>query len=124
MMSGTVNTDLEAVLRLIVRDVNGQPHDVQAVIDTGFNGFLTLPPPLIASLGLSWLCRQEGELADGSIETFDVYVATVEWDGQPCSIEVEAVDAQPLLGMSLMCDSELRVTVTPGGSVTIERVLA
>jgi clan AA aspartic protease len=92
---------------------------VEAIIDTGFNGFLTLSPALIAVLGLPWLCREQGELADGSVLTFDVYVATVDWNGQSKSVEVEAADAQPLLGMALMRGFELRIQVVPGGSVTI-----
>lgn len=70
-------------------------------------------------MGLPWLCRQQGELADGGVLTFDVYVATVEWDGQPRSVEVEAADAQPLLGMALMQGSELRMRIVRGGPVTI-----
>jgi clan AA aspartic protease len=119
MMTGTVNPDLEPLLRLTVRNAAGQPHDMEAVVDTGFNGFLTLPPGLIAALGLPWLCRQQGQLADGTFQAFDVYVATVDWHGQPRSVEVEAVDAQPLLGMALMQGSDLRIEVVPGGSVTI-----
>jgi clan AA aspartic protease len=119
MMTGRVNADLEPRLRLTVRDAGGQPHDVEVVIDTGFNCFVTLPSALIAALGLSWLCRQQGELADGSILVFDVYVATVDWHGQSRSVEVEATDAQPLLGMALMQGSELRVEVVPVGPVTI-----
>jgi len=57
MINGNVNTDLEATILLVVQDVNGQPHDIDAVIDTGFSGFLTLPPALIFALGLPWLCR-------------------------------------------------------------------
>ena len=120
MMTGAVNPELEALLQLTVRDAGGQPRSVPAVIDTGFNGFLTLPPTLIATLGLPWLCRQEGQLADGSVQAFDVYVATVDWDGQPRSVEVDAAEAQPLIGMGLMQGSELRIQVRPGGSVTIE----
>jgi clan AA aspartic protease len=119
MMTGTVNADLEPLLRLTVRDSSGQPQDVEAIIDTGFNGFLTLPPALIAVLGLPWLCREQGELADGSVLTFDVYVATVDWNGQSKSVEVEAADAQPLLGMALMQGFELRIQVIPGGSTSI-----
>jgi len=118
-MTGTVNTDLEPLLKLTVRDAGGRPHDFEAVIDSGFNGFLTLPPVLIAALGLAWLCRQQGQLADGSIQAFDVYVATVDWHGRPRSVEVEAADAEPLLGMALMQGSELRLQVVPGGSVLI-----
>jgi hypothetical protein len=60
MMTGVVNADLEPLLRLTVRDAGSRPHDVEVVIDTGFNGFLTLPPTLIAALGLPWLCRHQG----------------------------------------------------------------
>ena len=119
MMTGTVNADLEPLLRLTVLDGGGQPHGLEAVVDTGFNGFLTLPRAVIAALGLPWLCRQQGQLADGSVLVFDVYVATVDWDGQLRSVEVEAAGAQPLLGMALLQGSELRIEARPGGSVTI-----
>jgi clan AA aspartic protease len=119
MMIGSVNADLEPLLRLIVRDTGGRPQEVEAVIDTGFNGFLTLPPALITALGLTWLCRQEGQLADGSILPFDVYVATVDWHGQAKNVEIEAAEPQPLLGMALMRGSELRMRVEPGGSLAI-----
>jgi clan AA aspartic protease len=118
MMSGIVNAALEPLLKLTVRDDVGQPHDVES-IDTGFNGFLTLPPAIIAKLRLPWLCRQQGELADGSVLEFDVYVATVDWKGRPRSVEVEAADAQPLLGMALMQGLELRIQIVPGGALTI-----
>jgi len=119
MMIGSVNADLEPLLRLTIRDIRGQQHGVEAVIDTGFNGFLTLPPALVVALGLSYLCRQQGQLADGSLQAFDVYVATVDWDGQPRRVEVDEADAQPLLGMALMQGSELRIQVEPGGSTSL-----
>ena len=119
MMTGLVSSDLEPRLLLTVRAASGQPQQVEAVVDTGFNGFLTLPPALIAALGLRWLCRQQGELADGSVLAFDVYVATLDWNGQPRNVEVDAANAQPLLGMALMQGSELRMQVLPGGPVTI-----
>jgi clan AA aspartic protease len=119
MIIGVVDANLEPRLLLTVRAASLQSHEVEVVIDTGFNGFLTLPPALIAALGLPWLCRQQGELADGSILVFDVYVAAVDWDGQPRSVEVEAADSQPLLGMALMQGSDLHMQVLPGGSVAI-----
>ena len=36
MMTGTVNAHREAILRLTVRDANGQEHERDAVVDTGF----------------------------------------------------------------------------------------
>jgi predicted aspartyl protease len=40
MMSGAVNADLEALVRLTIEDAGGQARDVEAVIDTGFNSGL------------------------------------------------------------------------------------
>jgi predicted aspartyl protease len=62
---------------------------------------LTLPQSLIDSLRLPWLCRQQGMLADGSLHTFDVCSGTIEWEGNERTIEIEAAEIEPLLGMSL-----------------------
>jgi clan AA aspartic protease len=122
MMKGIVTEDLEPQLRLAVLDVGGRSTDVETIIDTGFNGFLTLPPALIEQLGLRWLCRQDGELADGTVQAFDVYVATVGWDGQLLEVEVDAADAQPLIGMALMRGLELRIEVVPGGAAVLTAI--
>lgn len=122
MMTGAVSADLEPRLRLTVRDVRGRPHEVDTVIDTGFNGSLTLPPVLVAALGLPWLCRQQGQLADGSVLTFDVYSATVDWHGRPRVVEIEATGARSLLGTALMQGSDLRIRMEPGGAAQIDEV--
>lgn len=119
MIIGMVNANREATIRLGTINPQGHPQDIEAVIDTGFTGFLTLPPALVTTLGLSWLCRQPGILADGRVEYFDVYVATVIWDSQPRTIEVEAVDTEPLIGMSLLDRHSLRIDVINGDVVTI-----
>lgn len=102
MITGVVNANREATIRLVVIGPSGQQQEIEAIIDTGFTGFLTLPAVLIAALGLPWLCRQPGILADGSVDVFDVYTATVLWDGLPRTVEVEAADTEPLVGMSLL----------------------
>ena len=119
MIAGMVNTNREATIPLMVLGPQGHQQESEAIIDTGFTGFLTLPPRLVTTLGLAWLCRQPGILADGRVEYFDVYVATVLWDGQPRAVEVEAVDTEPLVGMSLLEHHTLRIDVLNGGTVTI-----
>ena len=109
MISGVVNANREATIRLVAIGPNGQQQEIDAIIDTGFTGFLTLPPALVTTLGLSWLCRQPGILADGSVDFFDVYVARVIWDGQLRTVEVEAADTEPLVGMSLLDQHALRI---------------
>ena len=119
MITGVVNANREAMIRLVVTGPSGQQQDTEAIIDTGFTGFLTLPPARVTSLGLPWRSRQPGILADGSVDIFDVYVATVMWDGQPRTVEVEAADTEPLVGMSLLDRHSLRIDVLRGGVVTI-----
>jgi predicted aspartyl protease len=66
MITGIVNANREAILRLIVRDANGQEHERDAVVDTGFDGWLSLPPDFISTLGLRWHRFGRAVLADGS----------------------------------------------------------
>jgi clan AA aspartic protease len=82
MITGTVNDDLEPIIQLVVRGHDGKHQSFDAVIDTGFNGFLTLPTASIRKLQIPWLARQPGVLADGSTRVFDVHVATVSMDNR------------------------------------------
>ena len=119
MISGVVNAGREPRIRLVAFGPKGHGQEIDAIIDTGFTGFLTLPTALVTALELPLLCRQPGVLADGSVALFDVHVATVLWDGQLRTVEVEAADAEPLVGMSLLDRHSLRMDVLAGGIVTI-----
>ncbi len=120
MITGIVNPDYEAVIHLLVQGPTGQEREVNAVIDTGFNGFLTLPPILITTLGLTRLSRGRAILANGTEDIFDIYGATVLWDGQPRYVETDAVDTTPLVGMALLNGYDLHIQVKDGGRVAIQ----
>ena len=49
-----------------LRAQNQAEVEVAFVIDTGFTGFLTLPPAIVAALNLPFLRRISASLADGS----------------------------------------------------------
>jgi clan AA aspartic protease len=91
---------------------------VETVIDTGFTGSVTLPLSLITSLGLPRAGWGKAILADGSRIAFDLYEATVIWDGQPRRVFAHEAPS-PLIGMKLLHGSELRIQVIDGGDVTI-----
>ena len=98
MIQGAVNADLEAVVPLTVQGTAGHAQEVEAVIDTGFSGFLTLPSVLVAELGLAFGGVGWAVLADGTEARFDVYDATLLWDGQPRRIYVYVAETAPLAG--------------------------
>jgi clan AA aspartic protease len=122
MIAGTVNARFEIVINLPVRDSIGREQQVETILDSGFTGSLTLPPSIIANLALPWRSRSSAILANGMVELFDLYVATIIWDGLPRRILVQAIDNVPLLGMALLAGYDLHARVVVGGFVQIEAV--
>ena len=120
MIEGFVNANFEAVVTIPLLGPAGQTREVAAVVDTGFNGYLTLPPTLVAELGLSVVGDGEATLADGREVAFDVYAVTVVWDGQPRYVETAAVGIDALLGMMLLDRHSLFVEVADGGRVVLQ----
>jgi clan AA aspartic protease len=121
MMTGVVKA-LEAHIKLRIRGSGGKEQRIDVVIDSGFTGCLTLPPQVIASLGLKWQGFLPGILADGSQVLFDAYVATVVWDRRARQIVVHEADSNPLLGMALLSGYEFTMQVRHRGKVTIKRL--
>jgi len=119
MITGVVTERHEAVIRIRVRGPAGQDQEIEAVIDTGFDGWLSLPSAIIAQLGLTWRQRGRALLADGSESVFDIYEATVDWDDEARRISVDQAETVPLVGMSLLRGYELVIQVQPGGNVTV-----
>jgi clan AA aspartic protease len=122
MITGVVTASRQAIIRLTVRGPEGQEQEFDAVIDTGFDGILTLPPALITTLGLVWRRRGRALLADGSESLFDIYETIVIWDGEPRRIAVDEADIDPLVGMSLLYSYELIVQAIQGGTVIIQHL--
>ncbi len=119
MIRGVVTNDRQAVIHLMVRGPAGQEQEIEAIIDTGFDGWLSLPSSLVAGLGLVWRRRGRALLADGSESVFDIYEATVDWDGEARRVPVDEAETVPLVGMSLLEGYELTVQAQPGGNVTV-----
>jgi clan AA aspartic protease len=119
MITGVVNADSEAIIELLVLGPAGQRQTVEVVVDSGFNGWLSLPPSIIASLGLAWRQRGRAVLADGNESLFDIYDGKVEWIGRIRRIPIDEADAAPLAGMTLLDNHELKIEVRVGGKVTI-----
>ena len=93
MITGRVSAALEATVRLSLRGRQGDETVVEAVVDTGFSGFLTLPPDLVEELDLKFHKRGQAVLGDGSTVVFDTYEAVILWNGRPRRIAIDAAGA-------------------------------
>ena len=112
----------EPLIRLTIRGFRGRQQEIEAVIDTGYTGWLTLPPAVIGALNLRWRSFGRGTLADGSVSFFDIFQAKVVWDDRVRAVFVDQFDASPLVGMALLRSCELKMQVRARGNVTIKRL--
>jgi clan AA aspartic protease len=120
MMFGVVNSICEATIKVAVGRIGSPKIMVNAIVDTGFTSFLSLPLSVIESLELPWSCFDFGTLGDGSEVVFEMYTASVIWDGQIQIIDVAASEAEPLVGMSLLHGYDLRIQAIEGGIVSVQ----
>jgi clan AA aspartic protease len=120
MMFGVVNNSCEAIIKVAVGRIGSPKITIDAVIDTGFTSFLSLPLSIITSLDLPWHYRDVGTLGDGSEVVFEIYKVAVIWDGQKQIVDVAASEADPLVGMGLLYGFKLQIEAVEGGIVTIE----
>jgi clan AA aspartic protease len=100
---------------------SGQPDvAIEFVVDTGFEGALTLPPAAVTALGLPYLIDIDANLADDTRAKVAVHEATIEWDGAEVAVAVLAMGRRPLLGTALLDGRRLSIEFLDGGDVRIE----
>lgn len=124
MIVGAITGDREAIIRFPVRGLSGRLQEVEAVIDTGFNGYLTLPNSLVETLRLRFHSHTIVTLGDGSNRALRQYEAVVGWGQQERDVLVLAAEGGPLVGMALLYGHKVFLHVVDGGMVTIETTSA
>ena len=107
MIAGKVTAFREATIGLIVMGPNQLRQDVEAVLDTGFNGFLTLSSSVIHGLRLPLVGNRRATLGDGSVVVLDIYLASVLWHEREREVLVVQADGGALVGMSLLYGSRV-----------------
>jgi len=120
MITGKVTANREAIIELEVVNWANQKQRVEAVIDTGFNGYLTLPSNLITRLRLQFVGNRRATLGDGNVVVMDMYLAKILWHRQERELLVLQADGGPLVGMSLLYGSRVVLEVIDNGDVTID----
>lgn len=101
-MLGTFEND-QPKIEIEVKGVNGSPKKLIALVDSGFNGYLTLPYVEAFPLGLVLKGIQSNTLADGSSASHFVCIGQI-CVGKKCV--TTTIDIQPaniiLLGTKLL----------------------
>ena len=118
MIIGKIRADREAVIELEVVGL-AQRVKIEAVIDTGFTGYLMLPSDLIDRLNLPLIGKRDVILADGTNVPLNLDRAKVTWHGVERVVYVLQADAESLVGMSLLHGSRVTLDVVTNGNVTI-----
>ena len=96
--------------------------ELQIAVDTGFNGWLALPPETIKELELDFLGARPSIQADGQKRNFNIYRGVVVWHGEAKRILVLEKGGTPLLGTSLLEQSNINIDVIVDGDVSISRL--
>lgn len=120
MISGSVNLLRCPAITVALIDSSGQDRTIEAHLDTGFTGDLTLPIAVIEQLELAPAGRSgRYRMGSGSTTAFNAYEGTILWHDEIRRIHVLESEITPLVGVGLLWDNNLSIDFKHGGDVTI-----
>ena len=122
MIRGVVASDLSPRVSIEAGNDEGDFEWLDVVVDTGFDGELSLPRETIQRLDLSYERLASVSLADEQRIQANACYAVVSWHGSLREVVVLEIAGEPLIGMSLLLGSRLTVDARRGGEVQIEEV--
>jgi clan AA aspartic protease len=119
VIRGEVDARRYLIIPASVRDSTGQDIPVQLVIDTGFDGYISLPSELIKQLDLPFITEETFTLADETEREFKTYAAIVVW-GEERGVLALMSDGPAMVGMAMLYGFRVTIDVIDGGEVIIE----
>jgi clan AA aspartic protease len=121
MMQGRVK-DGRASIPITFRLSNQPDFQIEFVVDTGFNDYLTLPPQAISAMNLPQYSNTSVRLADGTETILSIHSATIVWDDLELIVPVLAAGVKPLIGTSLMDGYRLSIYFQIDGAVNLTAI--
>lgn len=119
MVVGSVTSDRQIVVPIELHCPPSGSLTLDAVVDTGFTGYLTLSRDVIRKLNAKAVGTRHAILGDGSHAELDSYLITVNWQGFRRSIVAIESESEPLLGMTLLWNNRVTFEAVDGGAVSI-----
>jgi clan AA aspartic protease len=120
---GIVGDDWKPIVSIDVVGPDNSAEDVRALVDTGFNQYLTLQSATAQALNLPFIDSTVAILADGSKIEVEVRRAVVVWNGVRRPVAAYITEGHPSLGMPMFQNCRLVINAVPGGTVTIDELL-
>lgn len=112
MLQGWLREDGQAVVELDIVCRDGGSRTVPAIIDTGFNGQVSLSRRVVDELDpiLAYEGTVEVELAKGAVMEEDVYRGRMRFNGQELDAEIIITDAEDtFIGTGLLTGKVLLI---------------
>ena len=109
MIRGFVNEHDEPIIQLQL-GLSQREIKRDAVIDTGFNGYISVPKPIVQESGWDFLGSEEYELASGELIVADAFLGKIVFDGKNTVVYALASDtADILIGTKLLRNKVLTI---------------
>ena len=122
MLRGRVDDRQRAWITLDVGTGDDALQPVAAIVDTGFDSYLTMPPGIIHRLELELDRQTTVILATGVRRRVNVWSGYIRWHDRLRPIEVLEAQGEPLAGMRLLEGSQLTIQALVNGDVLIEEL--
>ena len=119
MIVARVNDNFDAHVQLELLH-NGTTHSVRFVMDTGFNGYLSVTPQMVRSLNLEIIDVQDGVLADGRRDVFETVDIVVNGLDETRKIRAQVL-GEPMLGTRMLNGCEIQGIWKSGSEITISK---
>jgi len=123
MINATIDQYLSIRVRLEFIGNNGANVSYDALFDTGFSEYFSLPRHLIDVLGYTETDREIMILGDGTQREISIYEGHIIWDGQEQNAAIHCLDDDALVGMRQIENYLVTIPVRVGETATLVYML-
>ncbi|HBR00933.1 MAG TPA: aspartyl protease [Cyanobacteria bacterium UBA11691] len=113
-MQGSLGENNELLFEIRLVTTDGIDFTIDAMLDTGFSGWLTLDIQDLDGLDVQYIGTQNMQLATGEEVEFNLYTGSIYFDRQEVNIIIHAALGIPqvLLGRQLLINRRLVVDIS------------
>ena len=117
-----VGGGLYAYADVRVRGPTGGEIPVSALVDTGFNAYVSLPASMVEQLRLPPLGTENVVLANADTETVEMFLGQVRWRRRRRYLPVHQIGDEPSAGTALLRQFNLSIDFLPNGDVRVSSI--